>query len=335
MSPVISSRFCFPHPIDLTIAEREFGNTFRFGVNDVYGDPIFKVREQFRGRREITDAASRPIVTLRPNILSAYSRWEVFRGQSTEQKNLIFSVKISLMIEFRTKLDVFLANNVMENVCDYKMYKDVTAEGVWIRKQKFMVTVSHFCSPNSIDLTIAKKVFNMTDEKFVVNDVNGNLMFQVIGSFLSFRATRVILDAAGRPIVTLRPKILTAHSRWEVFRGESTEDKNLIFSVKTSSTIGFDTKLYVFLAKNVTEELCDCKVKASWLESTCEVYAGDSSTVIAQMHKELTAGSVSIGKHKFMVTVYPNVDHAFIVALILILDEIKSRKRRRSSNQSH
>lgn len=41
-----------------------------------------------------------------------------------------------------------------------------------------------------------------------------------------------------------------------------------------------------------------------------------------QMHKELSMGSVLVGKDKFMVTVYPNIDYAFIVALIVVLDAI-------------
>jgi len=45
------------------------------------------------------------------------------------------------------------------------------------------------------------------------------------------------------------------------------------------------------------------------------------------MHKKHTAQSIAFGKDNFMVTVYPNTDYAFIVALILILDEINQDKR--------
>lgn len=41
-----------------------------------------------------------------------------------------------------------------------------------------------------------------------------------------------------------------------------------------------------------------------------------------QMHKKHTVQSILIGKDNFAVTVYPNIDYAFIVALIVILDEI-------------
>ena len=45
------------------------------------------------------------------------------------------------------------------------------------------------------------------------------------------------------------------------------------------------------------------------------------------MNKRHTAESMAFGKDSFMVTVYPNIDYAFIVALILILDEINQDKR--------
>ena len=41
-----------------------------------------------------------------------------------------------------------------------------------------------------------------------------------------------------------------------------------------------------------------------------------------QMHKKYNVQSVVLGKDTFAVTVYTNVDYAFIVALIVILEEI-------------
>ncbi|KAK8548169.1 hypothetical protein V6N12_061087 [Hibiscus sabdariffa] len=117
---------------------------------------------------------------------------------------------------------------------------------------------------------------------------------------------------------------MSAHDRWQVFRGESTDASDLLFSAKRSSMFQLKTKLDVFLANNTREEVCDFKVKGSWFERSCAVYAGESSTIVTQMHKKHTVESILIGKDKFMVTVYPNIDYAFIVALIVILDGINS-----------
>ncbi|KAI5429252.1 hypothetical protein KIW84_034029 [Lathyrus oleraceus] len=122
-------------------------------------------------------------------------------------------------------------------------------------------------------------------------------------------------------------QIVTMHDRWEAYRGESTDAKDLIFTLKRSSLIQLKTKLDVFLAGNTKENVCDFKVKGSWLERSCIVYAGESNNIVAQMHKKHTVQSVLIGKDQFMVTVYPNVDYAFIVALIVILDEINDDEK--------
>ncbi|KAK3227447.1 hypothetical protein Dsin_007309 [Dipteronia sinensis] len=179
-----------------------------------------------------------------------------------------------------------------------------------------------YCAPYPVDLAIVRKVMAITDGNFVVQDINGNILFKVKGAFMSIHDRHVLLDAAGKPLVTLRQKIMSAHDRWQVFRGESTDSKDLIFTAKRSSMIQFKTKLDVFLANNTKEDVCDFKVKGSWFERSCVVYAGESDTIVAQMHKKHTVQSILIGKDKFMVTVYPNIDYAFIIALIVILDAI-------------
>ncbi|KAB1209000.1 Protein LURP1 [Morella rubra] len=56
---------------------------------------------------------------------------------------------------------------------------------------------------------------------------------------------------------------MTAHSRWQVFRGNSIESKDLLFSARKSSMLQVKTKLHVFLANNTAEDVCDFKVKES------------------------------------------------------------------------
>ncbi|KAL1368805.1 hypothetical protein HN51_022945 [Arachis hypogaea] len=182
-----------------------------------------------------------------------------------------------------------------------------------------------YCAPYNVDLAIVRKVLTLADS-FSVTDINGQTLFTLKGSLLTLRDHRVLLDAAGTPVVTLRRKLMTAHDRWQVFRGDSSDMKDLIFSLKRSSFFQLKTKLDVFLAHNTEEKVCDFKVKGSWFERSCVIYAGESLNIVAQMHKKHTAQSIMFGKDNFMVTVYPNVDYAFIVALIVILDEINQDK---------
>ncbi|XVF05857.1 hypothetical protein REPUB_Repub05bG0209200 [Reevesia pubescens] len=197
--------------------------------------------------------------------------------------------------------------------------------GMGMMSNPVWVIGPQYCCPRPVDLAIVRKVLAITEGNFAVTDINGNLMFKINGKFMSIHGRRLLLDAAGNPICTLRPKIMTAHNRWQVFRGDSTEEKDLIFTVKRSSVIQpIKIKLHVFLANNPKEDVCDFRVERSWPESSCVVYAGDSQTIMAEMDKKDSVKSELFGKDKFMVTVYPNVDYAFIVALVAILDETPS-----------
>jgi hypothetical protein len=73
------------------------------------------------------------------------------------------------------------------------------------------------------------------------------------------------------------------HDRWKAYRGDSTNSKDLIFTLKRSSLIQFKTKLDVFLASNKKQDVCDFKVKGSWFERSCTVYAGESNNIVAQV----------------------------------------------------
>lgn len=44
------------------------------------------------------------------------------------------------------------------------------------------------------------------------------------------------------------------------------------------------------------------------------------------MHRKLSVNSIVLGKDNFAVIVYPHVDYAFIVALIVILEEINKNR---------
>lgn len=41
-----------------------------------------------------------------------------------------------------------------------------------------------------------------------------------------------------------------------------------------------------------------------------------------QMSRKYTVTNIVLGRDTFGVTVYPNIDYAFIVSLVIILDEI-------------
>ncbi|KAJ9547700.1 hypothetical protein OSB04_020243 [Centaurea solstitialis] len=171
---------------------------------------------------------------------------------------------------------------------------------------------SQFMAPYPFDIIIDIN----SGGKLVITDINHKIILKVKSCDTTFHHKRVLLDVNDKPIATLREKIMSKHNRWKVFRGKSTSDSNMIFSMKQPNMIQFKTSLNVFLANNKV-------IKGSWSKRKCTIYAGDSSTRIAQMHKMEPSKNKKFNKGKFMVTIQRNVDYAFVVALIAIVDAMK------------
>ena len=73
----------------------------------------------------------------------------------------------------------------------------------------------------------------------------------------------------------------TAHGRWEVFKGDSQNRRDLIFTAKKHSIVNRQTNLDVFLAKNTAEKVPDFKVEGSFSGKSYTIYAGE--VIIAQV----------------------------------------------------
>ncbi|XP_068644644.1 protein LURP-one-related 15-like [Aristolochia californica] len=186
-----------------------------------------------------------------------------------------------------------------------------------------MVVGPQYCLQDYVDLTITEKVNDAADGFYTVTDVKSRLIFRIEHRIFSFRDKRILFDASEEPVITLQEKIMTAHGRWQAFRGESTNPKDLLFSAKRSSltqNLSFD--LDVFLASNRSEQKCDFKIKGDFFDRSCTVFLGDSAKAVAQVRKKHSVKNVIFGDDSFGLTIHPYVDYAFVVSLIVILDEI-------------
>ncbi|XP_057513119.1 protein LURP-one-related 15-like isoform X4 [Actinidia eriantha] len=130
-----------------------------------------------------------------------------------------------------------------------------------------------------------------------------------------------LLDAGLNPIATLLQKIMTAQQMASIY-GRGQRPRRSALQCQKIAVCPTQDRIKHPLANNTTAEVCDFKAEASWLERSHAIYAGESSTIVAQMQKKHTAESLLLGKDWFMVTVYPQIDYAFIDALLVIIDDI-------------
>ncbi|RDX61062.1 Protein LURP-one-related 14, partial [Mucuna pruriens] len=182
------------------------------------------------------------------------------------------------------------------------------------------VVEDNFCVTYSTEVTVNKKYRGLfLNQRYEVLDVNGNLLLQVDGSSLDVRKKRLMRDAAGSPILTMREKInlVTLRHRWMVHRGKSLEEKDLIFGVQRSHPLDMKPRLDVFMATNINEFISSFQLVGSHIDKSCKVYKGE--TMIAEVIDAYPRSNISKWTESFRVKINAGVDYAFIVALLVIL----------------
>ncbi|XP_062089301.1 protein LURP-one-related 14 [Humulus lupulus] len=180
-----------------------------------------------------------------------------------------------------------------------------------------------FCVPYPVELTVKKKNHNLFDSIYEALDVNGNLFFRVDGSSRNFQKKRVMRDAAGFPLLTMREKALSSRHRWTIYRGEGSERNDMMFSVQRSSSFQltkFRHKVFLPNNNNVNEDVPNFQIVESNSPSwSYKVYKGE--TLIAEFNFVFSWENFAKGTRKLALKIYPGVDYAFIVALVVILYE--------------
>ncbi|KAL4572578.1 hypothetical protein LXL04_019358 [Taraxacum kok-saghyz] len=179
---------------------------------------------------------------------------------------------------------------------------------------------SQFIAPYQFDIIVDRS----SRGSHVITDNNHKILFKVKSCNTSFHLQRVLLDVDDKPIVTIRQKIMTEHYRWNVFKGDSKRESDIIFTTKTPHMIQFKTGVQVFLANKASnKKACDFKIEGSWSKKNCTINMGDTSATIAQMYKMQSSENIKFASDKFKVTIYPGVDYAFVVTLIAIVEAMK------------
>ncbi|TYH49488.1 hypothetical protein ES332_D10G141000v1 [Gossypium tomentosum] len=70
-----------------------------------------------------------------------------------------------------------------------------------------VVIGEQYIAPYPVDLKIQHTVFTVAENNFDITDVNDNPIFKVKNKLFSFPDRRVLLDAAGNPLVSLKQKV--------------------------------------------------------------------------------------------------------------------------------
>ncbi|PIA57017.1 hypothetical protein AQUCO_00600026v1 [Aquilegia coerulea] len=177
-----------------------------------------------------------------------------------------------------------------------------------------------FVFEEETQLTVLKTSLFFAGDGFSVYDCKGELVFRVesYGPYVRDKDELILMDAAGKCLLTVRKKRPSLHQRWEGFKGEKLEGEKPIFSVRRSSIIGRSSVTVEVYGDSTEEYLID----GSFSQRSCTFFNASRETVAEIRRKVDASANVVLGKDVFSLWVKPGFDGAFAMGLVLILDQI-------------
>ncbi|XBI85444.1 hypothetical protein VPH35_093583 [Triticum aestivum] len=183
------------------------------------------------------------------------------------------------------------------------------------------VVDARFCSPDATAFTVARTPGRWSRRDLTVTDARGAAVMQAEASGFGFHRHSLLLDAASRcPLLTVkrRPSLFATGRRWDAFRGHSTSPTELLFAAVAMPALFGRGDVHVYLGRGGPSDRHPDFVV---------VRRGHYGRESAVSHAGATVARVNRKPGLFQpleydVSVNGGIDHAFVVALAVILDEI-------------
>nr|XP_010931418.1 protein LURP-one-related 8 isoform X2 [Elaeis guineensis] len=167
-------------------------------------------------------------------------------------------------------------------------------------------------------LTVWRKSLLFNCSGFTVFDANGSLVFRVDNYGSDSKGEVVLMDAAGKPLLTIRRK-LSLGDHWLIHNGE--EAVNPRFSVKKHVNL-FNSKALAHVAPCSGGGGVDYEVEGSYSQRCCAVYDEQRRPVVKVHRKEPTASGVAFGTDVFRLVVQAELDTSLAMAIVIVLDQM-------------
>uniref|UniRef100_M8B5P9 Uncharacterized protein n=1 Tax=Aegilops tauschii TaxID=37682 RepID=M8B5P9_AEGTA len=189
------------------------------------------------------------------------------------------------------------------------------------------VVDARFCAPHATAFTVSKKSErNMS----ITDDADGGAaVMRVEGQAWCWPRRSLLLDAAScQTVVTVKrcPSLLPVTRRGEAFRGGSASPAELLFATVSQPWVFSRGVVHVHLAgggnRRYSERRVDYVVVCGGRDGReCTVSLGRANgPAVAKINR--TTGPLD-EQPEYNVSVNPGVDRAFVLALTVILDEIR------------
>eukprot|EP00246_Nothoceros_aenigmaticus_P008213 TRINITY_DN22756_c0_g1_i1.p1 TRINITY_DN22756_c0_g1~~TRINITY_DN22756_c0_g1_i1.p1 ORF type:complete len:198 (-),score=41.19 TRINITY_DN22756_c0_g1_i1:244-813(-) len=168
--------------------------------------------------------------------------------------------------------------------------------------------------PFETQFELQEKVFSFADS-FDIKNEEGEPVFKLEGKNFSFHERKTLLDMSENPVAVITKKLMSAHGTWEIHSADGevllASVRDTIFAIKDNA----DVIIHEFGPDPYLQ------VKGDFRGKNFEVVHDEDVVATVQrksIFKDVTR--IFTGNDHYSLTVAPNVDRAFAVALGIIFD---------------
>ena len=183
---------------------------------------------------------------------------------------------------------------------------------------------ARFCCPQEVTLIMKEKLFTYSGDSYDIKDDAGRAWFKVRGKAFSMREKKMIYDVQGNPVINLKENMFSFLGRpiQKVYLGDNST--NLICTIKPRFKL-WSGKLVTQGKNQINGHDLEFTLRSNHRGSEACIWLGKSrdGLPIAKIYRSLNMKSIMTDSRDYRLTVAPNVDVAFIVALAISLDELK------------
>ncbi|URD98912.1 LURP-one-related 8 [Musa troglodytarum] len=167
-------------------------------------------------------------------------------------------------------------------------------------------------------LTVWRKSLLFSCSGFTVFDAKGDLVFRVDTYGSGTAGELVLMDAAGKPLLTVRRKRLSLGENWLIYDGE--DAGNPLYSVRKHVNLRRGKAL-----AHVTPSRGDSgggyEVEGSYSRRSCTVF-DERGRAVAEVQQKEAIGGVAFGGEVFRLVVQPDVNACLAMAVLIVLDQM-------------
>ncbi|KAJ3676637.1 hypothetical protein LUZ60_004049 [Juncus effusus] len=172
----------------------------------------------------------------------------------------------------------------------------------------------------AVVLTVWRKSLLFNGYGFTVFDPKGNLLYRVDNYASESKGEIVLMDALGKPLLTIRRKKLSLSDHWAVYNGECTTGKPVFCAKKQVRPFQAKSLMELRSSGGSTSQL---HVEGSYSKRCCSVLDGSRREVASVRCKQLPAGGGAVlGRDVFQLVVEPGFEQVHAMAIVMLLDQM-------------